>query len=365
MAPSSRALRARLPARHSSASEGAGVSDCRLIDEEVPSTIEHVAFRMSHLKRLGNQISVPIKTDEEGYLGRECPEAACEGYFKVKSGTGLTGADIPCHCPYCGHAGPPTEFWTKEQLEYAKSIALRQITDAFRADLKSLEFEHEPKGPFGIGISMKLQPGPPIPIRHYRERTLETKVTCSSCTLEYAVYGVFGFCPDCGIHNSLQILQRNLELVRKQLDLANAQSDPELTRHLLDDALENCVSVFDGFGRELCRLHAGKSSAPNAAGDVSFQNLSRAANRVNQLFGIDLTLALPSNEWQGTTIAFLRRHLLAHKAGVIDAKYLQESGEPSALLGRRIVVSASDISTVAANIEHLAVYLFTALIALP
>ena len=135
---------------------------------------------------------------------------------------------------------------------------------------------------------------------------------------------------------------------------------PKLTQHLLDDALENCVSVFDGFGRELCRLHAGKSPDPKAAGDVSFQNLSRAANRVRQLFAIDLISALSANEWQETAVAFLRRHLLAHKAGVVDAKYLRESGDPSASLGRRIVVTASDISSVAANIEQLAVYLFHA-----
>lgn len=36
---------------------------------------------MSHLRRLGKQISVPIRPDKDRYIGRECPQ--CEGYFKV------------------------------------------------------------------------------------------------------------------------------------------------------------------------------------------------------------------------------------------------------------------------------------------
>jgi len=151
-------------------------------------------------------VQVPIPKDAEGFLGRECPQERCLGYFKIKPGTGLKGNKLSCVCPYCGHSGPHDTFWTKEQLEYAKSVALRNITDAMRRDLKKLEFEHKPRGPFGIGISMKLKPGAPVPIRYYREKSLETKVICDHCTLEYAVFGLFAYCPDCGAHNSLQIL---------------------------------------------------------------------------------------------------------------------------------------------------------------
>ena len=97
-------------------------------------------------------------------------------------------------------------------------------------DLKSLEFEHKPSGPFGIGISLKLEPSAPHPIRYYREKKLETEVICDACTLRYAIYGVFGWCPDCGVHNSLQILIKNLELANKELALAEAV-DKELADH--------------------------------------------------------------------------------------------------------------------------------------
>ena len=64
------------------------------------------------------------------------------------------------------------------------------------------------------------------------------------------IYGVFGFCPDCGNHNSIIILRKNLELIEKILAFAGNDKS-ELAQMLIADALENCISVFDGFGRKI------------------------------------------------------------------------------------------------------------------
>jgi len=306
-----------------------------------------VSFEFRNLHNLGNQVSVDIPKDENGFVGRECPQSRCEGYFKIKPGTGLTGKDLPCHCPYCGPVASQNHFWTKEQIEYARSIALSQIVNAVRRDLKSLEFDHKPRSGFGIGLSMKLEPGRPIPIKYYREQSLETHVQCSSCTLEYAVFGVFGFCPDCGIHNSLQTLLANLELVGKQLALSNEVNDTALRQHLIEDALENCVSAFDGFGRECCRIRAHGAKDPEKAENVSFQNLPAVAKRLRALFDVDLESVLGAPEWRVAHVGFMRRHLLAHKAGVVDQKYLDETGESQPSIGRRLVVEPSEVQALA------------------
>ena len=47
-------------------------------------------------------IMLNFPTDEKGRVGRECPDNECRGHFKIKFGTGLEGADLPCICPYCG-----------------------------------------------------------------------------------------------------------------------------------------------------------------------------------------------------------------------------------------------------------------------
>lgn len=302
---------------------------------------------------MGDRVNVPIPTDERGLLGRECPVSECLGYFKVKSGTGLTGSGLKCHCPYCGHTADPNSFWTKEQIEYAKSVVVQQFADAVRKDLKQFEFDHSARGPFGIGISMKLQPGALPPLRHYREKQLETDVVCDRCTLEYAVFGLFAYCPDCGIHNSLQVLQRNLELVEKQLALAATVENEELARHLVEDGLENCVSAFDGFGRETCRVRAPRSQDPARAAKLSFQNLGGAASSIQALFGVDLASTVDAVTWSRMVRAFNKRHLLAHRSGVIDERYVQSSGDAMAVVGRRVSITPAEVTEVAATLAAL------------
>ena len=197
---------------------------------------------MNHLHQLGTSISISIPADGDRFTGRECPQQDCEGYFKIELGTSLKGDDLPCHCPYCGHAAGHDHFWTKEQIEYARSVAMRRITDAIHEDLKKLEFDHKPTGAFGIGLSLKIQPGRQPPIHYFRERQLETDVVCTNCTLRYSVYGVFAFCPDCGQHNSIQILEKSLEVVSKMLEMATSE-EKVLAEKLIENALEDCVST--------------------------------------------------------------------------------------------------------------------------
>ena len=297
---------------------------------------------MRHLRQLRNRISVPITAGEDGFTGRECPNTDCEGYFKIVSGTGLEGDGLPCHCPYCGHTASHDEFWTQEQIRYAKSVAMRRISDAIRKDLKSLEFSQKPRGPFGIGLSMKVKTGPPLPIHHYREKELETTVVCTNCTLRYAVYGAFAFCPDCGQHNSQQILGANLEVVRKMLDLAESH-DNDLRIRLIENALEDCVSAFDAFGRELCRVHADRTSNPATMNRMRFQNLVHARAEL-QTIGVEMTAAIMTDAWEQALLLFQKRHLMAHKLGVADQEYVNRSGDRNAVPGRKVRVGSDEVT---------------------
>src|SRR5262249_57663875 len=85
-----------------------------------------------------------IPASDDGLTGRQCPVEDCEGYFSIELGTGLTGEDLQCHCPYCGHSGDPSDFTTPEQIEYAKSVALNRITGALLKDFKRIELDHRP-----------------------------------------------------------------------------------------------------------------------------------------------------------------------------------------------------------------------------
>jgi hypothetical protein len=300
----------------------------------------------------GQTVSITLPKDENGYIGRECPVAECEGYFKVVGGTGLTGPDLQCYCPYCGHHGDPNTFYTKEQIEYAKSVAFQQFSDMVYQEMKRIEFSPRPTGGLlSVGLSVKRGTRPPL--RYYREQQLETEVECESCTLKYAIYGVFGFCPDCGSHNSVQILGKNLDLADKEITLASTV-DGEMAAYLISDALENSVSAFDGFGRETCRVHQAKATVPADAENVSFQNLAGARQRVQRLFGYDLAAPVGTDDWDFACRCFQKRHLLAHKMGVVDDAYVRSSGDATAVVGRKVIIASEDVRRLGAVLRLLA-----------
>lgn len=305
-----------------------------------------------HLDRVPTEQSITLRPDAEGYLGRECPEEACARYFKITPGTGLKGIDT-CRCPYCGFVEHHSHFHTQAQTDHAVSVLENQVMGALLKDLKSLEFDHRPRGAFGIGFSMKVEGRVP-PVRGYTEFDLETEVTCQQCALRYAIYGVFGFCPDCGQHNNRGILEANLRLVERMLELAGELDDAALCRQLVDDALENCVSAFDGWGRAVTEAFASKAVAPAQAPVISFQNLKKAQKRLTHHFAFDPEHALGEDPFADAHRAFQKRHLVAHRMGVVDQAYLDSTGDTSAVLGRKVTISAEEVGATARVLAQLA-----------
>jgi len=302
-----------------------------------------MSFSFRNLKRLEDGIKISIPTDENGMIGRECPNLDCLGYFKIKPGTGLKGKNLPCHCPYCGHTTGHNHFWTHDQAEYINSGMKKEVSKALEADTHDWDgqLRQSTRNSF-IKLSVKFN-GHTHPIHYYREKQLETLVLCDDCILEYAIYGVFAFCPDCGTHNSLQILGKNIEMVEKEITLAGNTEDKELAERLVEDALENAVSAFDGFGRAVCTAFSSKATNPQQAQDISFQNIQNARARVSELFGFDFAAGIDSDKWDTIVRCFQKRHLLAHKMGVIDQEYIKKAKDPGAVVGRKIFIKPEEV----------------------
>ncbi|MFZ4616659.1 MAG: hypothetical protein ACOYM2_10765 [Rectinemataceae bacterium] len=288
------------------------------------------------------EFEITIPPDAEGYTGRECPE--CKKYFKIKFGTGLPD-QVPCHCPYCNHIGPQNEFWTEQQLEYARSIVLNNVTGKMLSQLRTMERKPDPNALFSIGITVK---GSPTPIAYYAEKDLEQRTTCNSCTLQYAIFGTFAFCPDCGTHNSLQILEANFGIIEKMLDLAETL-ESSLGKKLIESALENAVSAFDGFGRETCSRLDSR---------ISFQNLVAANDKILRLTGKGLLSAIGDDDWSFILVQFQKRHLIAHKMGVIDAEYVKKTEASESEIGRSISISREDVARSTGILSQMAGFLY-------
>jgi len=167
-------------------------------------------------------------------------------------------------------------------------------------------------------------------------------------------------CPDCGAHNSLHILSANLELVEKEVALA-ATVEKALAEYLIGDALENAVSAFDGFGRGACRVRATAATAPAKVEKLSFQNLAGARKNVQDLFGFDLAAGADAGEWDFACRCFQKRHLLAHKLGIVDESYVKVTGDPGVVVGRKIPITEQEVTMLTEILKRLGAHLVSRL----
>ncbi len=283
-------------------------------------------------------IEIPFPHGSDGYAGRECPE--CEEYFKIVFGTGLEGT-THCYCPYCGYKGDHDEFYTQEQNNYIESVALNRLTTELLRGFKQIERYNRPRSAGLFNIEFRVE-GKPTPIRYPQEFSLETYVDCSNCTLKYAIYGVYAFCPDCGRRNAHQILETSLDIAIKVLQLTDT-SEPALLDTLISNALTSVVASFDGYGREICRTYASKASNFPQAKKIRFQNLAGAQTQVRQCFSFDMASSLTTPEWEMAIRCFQKRHVLEHNSGVIDDDYVKKANDPMAILGRKVVLTADEV----------------------
>ena len=83
-----------------------------------------------------------------------------------------------------------------------------------------------------------------------------------------------------------------------------------------------------GFGREIC---ARKGA------DIQFQNLVSARRRVQDVCALDFADVLSPSDWDHACRMFQKRHLLAHRMGVVDAEYIRRANDagPSSADGSR------------------------------
>lgn len=291
-----------------------------------------------------------LPRDSDGYIDRQCTDKECSKLFKVRPGTGLDG-NHEGFCPYCGHKDDLHSFVTTGQRSFAMNNAKHQVRKAFQQDLKDI---------FGRNRSVTLKLSSNLPPR-YGHRELESKIVCPSCDHHYAIYGKFAFCPDCGKHNCAQMLEANLDIVRRQLKLAEASDDSELAQHLIENSLEDAVSAFDGFGRELVRLCALRRSLGTKVDGFSMQSLILADQKLQKLFAVSLADQFQGDGFQFSSRMFQVRHLVAHKMGVIDEDYVKKTGDQSVVVGRKAQVRSDEVLTLVSVLAEAAVNLDAAL----
>jgi predicted nucleic acid-binding Zn-ribbon protein len=225
-----------------------------------------------NIKRSGDdeyQFSIELPTDEDGMLGRECVSSECSpGYFKVRPGTGITEGHLEAFCPYCRHSGEPREFTTKAQMEYAKSLVMREAQQGLNHMVKkALGIGPSGRKKMGGGfISMELsyKPGTPRPVPRPLEEELRRDVVCPNCGLQHAVFGLATWCPDCGMDIFLSHVAEEFKAVERVIAAVGdrrANLGARIAARDIENALEDTVSIFEAVMKAITTRHLLNSGA--------------------------------------------------------------------------------------------------------
>jgi hypothetical protein len=310
------------------------------------------------IEHLGNhqyRMNISLPPDQDGRIARECPRFGCTpAYFKVRPGTGLAGMTV-AYCPYCRHDSDPNDFATREQVRYAKDLAVREAHRGLDGIVKdALGIGPSGKRALGGGmLSMTLtyKPGTLPSVRRPYEDEVRRDVVCPHCALDHTVFGLATWCADCGEDIFLTHVQSELAVTRSMVgDLERRREalGPRVAAKDLENCLEDAVSLFEAAMKALSRRWLAKAGA--SEGEVEtrlrklgngYQNIAKTMELLPDVLGIK---APASVEWDRIGEAFKKRHPITHNLGVVDRKYLERS-QSHDRHGREVRITAFEVQT--------------------
>lgn len=318
------------------------------------------------LKRMEREpVRLPIDADADGYFDRECPNDECEFQFKVVVddwGDGFEGQQM--HCPLCGTLAPADHFWTKEHLAQAREQAARYFSGRLGQAMARGARTFNARQPRGGFISMSLEyKGPThvpalVPVEAAEE--MQLKIACEQCNARFAVIGSAFFCPKCGHSSAVCVFNDALTKIETKVEhldrvvgaVAEVDKDAaELTRRsLLESAISDAVVAFQRVMEELYRVQ------PNAAAKIkpnTFQRLDDGSDLWRTVGARAYADVLSESELSRLRVYFQRRHLLAHREGIVDDQYIERTGDTRYAPGQRIVVRPEHVVELSALVRKL------------
>lgn len=306
-----------------------------------------------------NIFDIPLKPDGDGMVGRECPNTWCQPrYFKmsmkIPDGKAEMIEDISqidVTCPYCGTVANMQNYHTRSQLEWVKSMIIKDVTKTIQ---NTLENSFKPihsasSGMFSVNISYKPDPLPSV--RHYIEEKLKRTVTCDNCGYNYAVYGISFHCPLCGEGNLTQHLNRSAEIIKIMIEEAGRigeERGQEIEQQMIGNALEDVVGLFEAFLKHIYQYKVRNQYSKEEAEikirkiHVNFQRLDGATALFHKDLDFELFAKCNQKDIAFLQEQFLKRHILTHNLGLVDRKYM-ERAHVYAKQGTELNIGAADV----------------------
>ena len=252
-------------------------------------------------------------------------------------------------CPYSGYTGPQENFIHPADRNYVQEQARHDAISDIQDNLRNWARDFNRRQPKGGLISMRMEHKRghnPAPIA-IREDLLRNLV-CDVCSRIYGVYAIGLFCPDCGAPNVQLHFRREVELIHKQIEIAEKQDavgDVEFGYRLMGNAHEDVLTAFEATLKAVYIHLARVAGISNAKRDVGndFQNLERARQRFLKL-GINPFDAVSEPDLDLLMDCIQKRHVIGHNLGIADDRYLSLAHtEESHQAGESVQVLGEDI----------------------
>jgi hypothetical protein len=259
-----------------------------------------------------------LGSDSRLCWGHQCPK--CQGYFR----NGTHPTIYPLTCPYCGVRAAAHQFLTP-----AHRVYVRHYLDTL---LEGLEADMNPGTEREIVIDMDAiadqgadQPRPQF---YYTTETQQTRYRCDHCGDFNDIRGRFGYCSSCGWRNNLQLLRATFAILRDNLNAGRTRAE---------DAVRSAVSEYDACCRDMAaQISKRVPMKPGRKADLErliYHDVESATiTGMKAMFGIDIFRGL-ADEMVFLKMMMHRRHVFEHNGGVVDGRYVQESGDPNAREG--------------------------------
>ncbi len=314
----------------------------------------------AELSRLSQitELSVPLESDDEGYLDRECPAEGCLFPFKVHGDDWQTAVrDEEAFCPSCGHTALKKSWHTTAQVAAAKEYAIGTITNAMNKAMRedAAESKRRPRNSF-LSITLDVKGGVDrvlVPIAAADPMRLRT--ICEGCGCRYSYVGAAYFCPSCGHNSATHTFSQTMATIRTAAGLGQTlkqvlgRDEAEtMARALLEKAMQDAVMSFQRLCEQLYERKTGRSAQRNA-----FQRLDTGSQLWGAEIGMTYDQILGQGQFDKLRVFFQQRHLLSHQQGIVDQDYITRSGDHGYAIGQRLVIREPEVLEFADLVEGL------------
>jgi len=287
-------------------------------------------------------MSIPLIPNDEGMIGRECPNPECgPKYFQIgqhipegflKNEQEFSYIDLTC--PYCGNVDNMQKFHTEGHAKWIESMIHRDMAITVQKMLEDSVKNFKPTSNSSVSLSMSFKPGRLPDVRYYTEEKLKRRVTCDNCGFHYAVYGISYHCPFCGKGNLILHLNRNVDITRVLIEESTrlqSEHGSDVAQRIIGNALEDVVGIFEGFQKSIYLYGIHRTFLKDEAVKkeerirVTFQRLDGAQNLFLADLYYDIFSGISEEDRMFLEEQFLIRHVLTHNLGLVDEKYLEKA----------------------------------------